>query len=116
MWRLKNGVQIVADLLCLDIADNGCLSGNLEIRRALILRALRLVLDLSPGAVCVGNCLKQGFKRAAIGVLRLFGKRMLSQRLEISLERFFDRQFCPRNGRLPWFAAWANSLSNRFPV
>ena len=81
---LQNLVEILADRLVLDVTENEAALGDLEIGRALVGHALRLVLNTN--CPVIRNRLQERLKRRTIGVLGLLVDGRLAEREEIAIK------------------------------
>jgi hypothetical protein len=85
---LENLIEVLADRLVLDVAENETAPRDLEIWRALARRALGLVLDLDVLRVALCDALQKPFQRCPIGVLSLVVGRSLPERAQVAREKF----------------------------
>ncbi|HEX4159203.1 MAG TPA: hypothetical protein VHY79_12060 [Rhizomicrobium sp.] len=89
--RLEDLCKIFADGFRLDITEDGAGLHDLEVRRALLRNALRLMLDIDVVPGTGGEYIQQHLHGRTVGVLGLVWNRRLPKRLEIFREDFLDQ-------------------------
>ena len=88
----QNLVEVLADLLVLDIAENHARARDLEVGRALAGEPLGLVLDRD--AAGRGGCkfVQQAFQGGPAGMLGLLIQRGLTQLVQVDVEDIGHRR------------------------